>query len=188
MSLGDHVIRFMRVPVHVAGNITLPNFVVKSTDGKRNEIIYTHHGIVVGDKLVLHMTRKYGLVVTSLEFFKQNSTHVYIRPYSEKEALPVEETIRLAKWIYDHYEPSYDLVDENCEHVAMFCKTGQWISPQVNSITNELGEWSWNKVCYLLSFLLKWSTKVFKYPETTLCVMLICLLFVFLYVFIQNVR
>ena len=65
------------------------------------------------------------------------------------EAMPLPETIKLAKHFLDHPEEwsKYHLVDNNSEAFACFCKTGLMdIAAQLHPL-NWFGDWSKEKPC-----------------------------------------
>jgi hypothetical protein len=56
----------------------------------------------------------------------------YVKAYAAGVALPRESTVRLA--CARLAEQRYDLFDNNCEHLAYWCKTGHHYSPQADSL------------------------------------------------------
>ena len=109
---------------------------------------YSHHGIYVGDERVIHFestpTRKFlgratGDVpviceVSLAEFATDKIIHV--RSYEESVLSP-EVSIQYAQSRLG--EKGYCLFDNNCEHFAVWCKTGQSQSSQVESAQRVAG-------------------------------------------------
>ena len=93
---------------------------------------YWHHGIDCGEGRVIHYTGEpfhYGQGIverTDLETFARGGT-VEVVSYQHC-ALP-ETVVRRAESRLN--ESSYDLLDNNCEHFARWCKTGWHESKQV---------------------------------------------------------
>ena len=97
--------------------------------------LYWHHGIDCGDGQVIHYTgepfrRSRGLVErTDLETFARGG-NVEIIAY--KQCAMPEIVVRRAESRLN--ESSYDLLDNNCEHFARWCKTGWHESRQVRRV------------------------------------------------------
>ncbi|KAL3728041.1 hypothetical protein ACJRO7_032743 [Eucalyptus globulus] len=111
--------------------------------------LYTHRGIYVGEGSVIHFTRT-GVNKTSIDSFRQedkelHSLHLYAygRPLLEYwltrwgtctalagNASP-EEVVNRARELYEgNGFGEYDLVNNNCEHFATFCRTSVRASAQ----------------------------------------------------------
>lgn len=95
--------------------------------------LYFHHGIYIGDNTVVHFT---GEPFYKLEAKIRRSTIFVFLEGGEAELVqygkcqPIDYTIKIAE---SHIGKSgYNLVFNNCEHFATFCKTGKAKSEQVN--------------------------------------------------------
>lgn len=89
---------------------------------------YTHHGIDCGDDSVIHFGRRGGEKICRIsknDFASGNKINVkeYGKCYSDDAVVRRAES-RLG-------EKGYDLVSNNCEHFAYWCKTGKYKSEQV---------------------------------------------------------
>lgn len=104
---------------------------------------YSHHGIHVGDGQVIHfdstLRRKLlgriheqppNICEISLEAFA-GGRQVHVRRYLG-EFLPPDEVVLRARSRVGEF--GYDLFDNNCEHFAVWCKTGRPASSQVESV------------------------------------------------------
>lgn len=93
---------------------------------------YTHHGIDCGDGTVIHYTgepgckRNAAVKLTDIQEFTAGG-HVMIRYYDRQDN--VEKTLERA--FSRLGEDSYNLLFNNCEHFAAWCKTGQKRSEQI---------------------------------------------------------
>ncbi len=91
--------------------------------------VYQHHGIDMGDGGVIHYRKPSEVVeLTSLETFSRGNK-VYVRQYPQgfcflPEVVTKRATSRLG-------ENKYNLLFNNCEHFAAWCKTGISESKQV---------------------------------------------------------
>lgn len=97
--------------------------------------IYTHHGIYIGDEKVIHYS---GLAngleggkieEISLSEFKKDGQYLTKYIYEEKFYYPRYKIVERAKSKLD--EDSYHLFNNNCEHFAHWCVTGEKYSTQV---------------------------------------------------------
>ncbi|KAL3728030.1 hypothetical protein ACJRO7_032732 [Eucalyptus globulus] len=111
--------------------------------------LYTHHGIYVGEGYVIHFTRT-GVDNTSLDSFRREGkklhplhSYAYGRPLLEYwltrwgtrttllDTKSPEEVVNKAWELYggDSFG-KYDLINNNCEHFATFCRIGVRASAQ----------------------------------------------------------
>lgn len=103
---------------------------------------YSHHGIFAGDDLVIHFDSTAARKVigtlnglpphvteVSMEEFSGGKI-VYVRDYSQA-VLAAEEIVKRARSRIG--ERGYDLFDNNCEHFAVWCKTGENHSSQIDA-------------------------------------------------------
>lgn len=100
---------------------------------------YTHHAIDLGDGSVIEYGGKGAerLVVRRMplaEFCRRGS--VFIRQYPSGTTLPPDYVILLA--LSRLGEERYDILRNNCEHLATWCKTGRHESAQAERVTEYL--------------------------------------------------
>ncbi|KAL3728026.1 hypothetical protein ACJRO7_032728 [Eucalyptus globulus] len=116
--------------------------------------LYSHHGIYIGEGNVIHLTRT-GVNKTSLDIFRREGeklhslhSYVYGRPLLEYwltwrgtrtillDTKSPKEVINKAWELHegDNFG-KYDLLNNNCEHFATFCKTGIRASAQIGLIS-----------------------------------------------------
>ncbi len=99
---------------------------------------YTHHGIDLGDGTVIHYIGEPGqkanavIQQTPIDGFTKGCT---LQPYAVRD-LP-DVVIERAKSRLD--EKEYDLVFNNCEHFAVWCKSGKASSEQVKDVMTSAG-------------------------------------------------
>lgn len=97
--------------------------------------LYEHHGIDLGDGRVVHFGEPgkdaslKPIRLTGLDEFRGSGACIKVVPYAPGKALDPEESVRLALAGVD--QKGYNLVFNNCEHFATFCKTGRKNSRQV---------------------------------------------------------
>jgi cell wall-associated NlpC family hydrolase len=100
---------------------------------KRRGLLYSHHGIYVGNGKVVHYTgaekekRDPLVTITTIEGFLKGGK---LRRRDYKKRLSYPETLTLAK--RDISENGYSLPLNNCEHFATYCATGKKKSRQVH--------------------------------------------------------
>lgn len=93
---------------------------------------YTHHGIDYGDDTVIHYTGEMlqGVISrTSIDSFASGNK-VFVRQYHIYDSSDL--VIQRAESRLN--EDKYDLIFNNCEHFATWCKTGKHESEQVNRV------------------------------------------------------
>jgi len=105
---------------------------------KRHGGLYKHHGIDLGDGHVIHfsgepLNSKTPIVekVAMEEFLKDGELEV-VRYSSNKKPFSAEETIQRAEKRLG--EGRYNLLCNNCEHFASWCKNGKARSTQVTKL------------------------------------------------------
>ncbi|AOW99594.1 NC domain-containing protein [Moorena producens PAL-8-15-08-1] len=92
------------------------------------EGVYQHHGIDCGDGSVIHYRKNTETIErTSMATFALGETKIYVKQYSV--CLIPEVVIRRAESRLG--ERQYNLIFNNCEHLANWCKTGKSESQQV---------------------------------------------------------
>ena len=94
----------------------------------RQHGLFNHHGIDLGDGTVAHYLEGREILRSPLEEFSQGQP---LRVISHAEASPVGVTLRRAMGRLG--EQDYNLLFNNCEHFATWCKTGRHRSGQVDS-------------------------------------------------------
>lgn len=100
---------------------------------------FTHHGIDLGDGTIIEYGGK-GSSQMSVrrvwmgDFAKRGT--VYVKEYLPGTTLSPNRVIGLA-WTRLR-EQRYDLFNNNCEHLAYWCKTGRHVSPQVDVVKGVL--------------------------------------------------
>jgi len=103
----------------------------------RQHGLFNHHGIDLGDGTVAHYLEGREILRSPLEEFSQGQP---LRVISHPEASPVGVTLRRAMGRLG--EQDYNLLFNNCEHFATWCKTGRHRSSQVNSVLERARNWS----------------------------------------------
>ena len=89
----------------------------------------THHGIDCGDGTVIHYQEGEAILRSSKAFFAAGKA-IQVKHYDRCD--PPNLAIKRAESRLG--ERDYNLVFNNCEHFATWCKTGQHQSEQVNQI------------------------------------------------------
>jgi hypothetical protein len=111
--------------------------------------VYFHHGIYIGEgnvvhwqgdlRTLLHGEEEPEIGLDDLDAFKEDG-EVAVVEYSEEICVlePVEVIHRALSRLG---ETGYNIVGNNCEHFAIWAKTGRHESTQVNEAVEWLGEW-----------------------------------------------
>ena len=100
---------------------------------KVRRTVYAHHGIDIGDGTVVHFTGEPGnksdakIRQTSMEDFLHGGELEIVK---YKKCNPPNKVIKTA--LSRKKQEGYNLLNDNCEHFARYCKTGQHESEQVN--------------------------------------------------------
>ncbi len=93
------------------------------------EGVYQHHGIDVGDGSVIHYRKPSEIIEqTSYDTFSRGNS-VYVREYPQGFCFIPEVVVKRA--FSRLGENKYNLLFNNCEHFATWCKTGVSESQQV---------------------------------------------------------
>ena len=107
---------------------------------------YYHHGINMDGSTVMHFTgeptRKSlssKIKRTSFIDFLEGG-RLEVVAYQTSQIIPVEHTVAIA-WSQENRD-GYHLFNNNCEHFATFCKTGQGYSYQLDKAGQEARDWS----------------------------------------------
>ena len=93
-------------------------------------IVYEHHGIYVGDNRVLHFCGE--IIMTDLNYFSngkvvRKAPDIYVGPnlsYIKFRHTPQEVCNRAYSKLGTGGAGEYNLVTNNCEHFAAWCKCG----------------------------------------------------------------
>ena len=94
----------------------------------RQHGLFNHHGIDLGDGTVAHYLEGREILRSPLAEFSRDQP-VRVVPYLESDCSPAGVTLRRAMGRLG--EQSYNLLFNNCEHFAHWCKTGRHRSAQV---------------------------------------------------------
>ena len=103
----------------------------------RQHGLFNHHGIDLGDGTVAHYLEGREILRSPLEEFSQGQP---LQVISHIDASPVGVTLRRAMGRLG--EQDYNLLFNNCEHFATWCKTGRHRSEQVDSFLDRARNWS----------------------------------------------
>ncbi|MCB4428017.1 lecithin retinol acyltransferase family protein [Synechococcus sp. MU1643] len=103
----------------------------------RQHGLFNHHGIDLGDGSVAHYLEGREILRSPLEEFSQGQP---LQVINYAEASPVGVTLRRAMGRLG--EQDYNLLFNNCEHFATWCKTGRHRSGQVDSVLERARNWS----------------------------------------------
>ena len=103
----------------------------------RQHGLFLHHGIDLGDGTVAHYLEGREILRSGLDDFSQG------QPLSVVEH-PVcsPQGVTLRRAMSRIGEQSYNLLFNNCEHFATWCKTGRHRSDQVQSVVDKARSWS----------------------------------------------
>ncbi|MCP9783657.1 lecithin retinol acyltransferase family protein [Cyanobium sp. WKJ7-Wakatipu] len=104
----------------------------------RQHGLFLHHGIDLGDGSVAHYLEGREILRSPLADFSRGEP-VAVVPYAAGDCSPAGVTLRRAMGRLG--EQNYNLLFNNCEHFAHWCKTGRHSSAQVEDLlhTGSLG-------------------------------------------------
>ena len=94
----------------------------------RRHGLFTHHGIDLGDGTVAHYLEGREILRSPVDAFSRGQP-LSVVPYPEGSCSPIGVTLRRAMGRIG--EQRYNLLFNNCEHFAHWCKTGRHRSSQV---------------------------------------------------------
>ncbi len=109
--------------------------------------LYFHYGVYVGDNRVVHFcstTRNEldaasaDIVETSLSEFSKGD--LVLEDTQEKPVFNREEIVRRARKSIGTKLGTYNLLSNNCEHFANWCRCGRSVSTQVRDVDNIFNE------------------------------------------------
>lgn len=93
-----------------------------------SRLIYDHYGIYSGKGNVIHFTD--GIIQeTNLRFFTKNQI-IDAMGFSDDAIRGISLAQSLGRAKSKVGQTGYDLIDNNCEHFAIWCRTGKAISTQ----------------------------------------------------------
>ena len=103
----------------------------------RQHGLFHHHGIDLGDGTVAHYLEGREILRSSTDDFSQGQPLTVI---AHTDASPTRVTLQRAMSRIG--EQNYNLLFNNCEHFATWCKTGRHRSGQVDSLLERARHWS----------------------------------------------
>ena len=103
----------------------------------RQHGLFNHHGIDLGDGTVAHYLEGREILRSSTEDFSQGQPLSVIE---HADASPSRVTLQRAMSRIG--EQNYNLLFNNCEHFATWCKTGRHRSGQIDSVLERARHWS----------------------------------------------
>ena len=103
----------------------------------RQHGLFLHHGIDLGDGTVAHYLEGREILRSSLLDFSQGQPLTVV-PYAD--CSPTGVSLRRAMSRIG--EQNYNLLFNNCEHFATWCKTGRHRSEQVNAVLEKARRWT----------------------------------------------
>jgi hypothetical protein len=114
----------------------------------RRHGLFNHHGIDLGDGTVAHYLEGREILRSPVSEFSQGEV---VSVMEHTNASPTGITLRRAMSRLG--EQNYNLLFNNCEHFATWCKTGRHRSEQVDSVIDRARQWSRQMPSALLSGL-----------------------------------
>ena len=114
----------------------------------RRHGLFNHHGIDLGDGTVAHYLEGREILRSPISEFSQGEV---VSVMDHTDASPAGVTVRRAMSRLG--EQNYNLLFNNCEHFATWCKTGHHRSVQVDSVVERARTWSQKMPSALLSGL-----------------------------------
>lgn len=100
---------------------------------------FTHHGIYIGNKEVIHYWNNKVRKSTKNKF--GCGKNIYIKKHKKCYSSP-----RVVKRAQRRLgETKYNLIFNNCEHFARWCKTGNHVSKQIDNAHIEVANYLYNK-------------------------------------------
>ena len=114
----------------------------------RRHGLFNHHGIDLGDGTVAHYLEGREILRSPVSEFSQGEV---VSVMDHADASPAGVTLRRAMSRLG--EQNYNLLFNNCEHFATWCKTGRHRSEQVDSVIDRARQWGRQMPSALLSGL-----------------------------------
>ena len=103
----------------------------------RHHGLFDHHGIDLGDGTVAHYLEGREILRSQMEEFTQGNESSIINHVQESST-----GVTLRRAMSRIGEQDYNLLFNNCEHFATWCKTGRHRSSQVDSALERARQWS----------------------------------------------
>ena len=103
----------------------------------RQHGLFNHHGIDLGDGSIAHYLEGREILRSSLEEFSQGNEPCIINHEQESST-----GVTLRRAMSRIGEQDYNLLFNNCEHFATWCKTGRHRSSQIDSAFERARQWS----------------------------------------------
>ena len=103
----------------------------------RRHGLFNHHGIDLGDGTVAHYLEGREILRSPISEFSKGEL---VSVLNHANASPAGVTLRRAMGRLG--EQNYNLLFNNCEHFATWCKTGRHRSEQVDSVIDRARQWS----------------------------------------------
>ena len=103
----------------------------------RRHGLFNHHGIDLGDGTVAHYLEGREILRSPISEFSQGEV---VSVLNHANASPAGVTLRRAMGRLG--EQNYNLLFNNCEHFATWCKIGRHRSGQVDSVIDRARQWS----------------------------------------------
>ena len=103
----------------------------------RQHGLFNHHGIDLGDGTVAHYLEGREILRSSTDDFSQGQS---VSVIEHANASPARVTLQRAMGRIG--EQNYNLLFNNCEHFATWCKTGRHRSGQIDSVLERARHWS----------------------------------------------
>ena len=102
---------------------------------KKVKVTYQHHGIDCGDGYVIHLSEGRKKVVRDpMSRFLSKSKDGVLYIYDHKPGKCDVPSVVIQRAMSKLGEEGYNLVKNNCEHFAFWCKTGQKKSKQLKAV------------------------------------------------------
>lgn len=105
---------------------------------KTQGVYFEHYGVFIGDNKVIHYSSPNGTYENAI--FTTDSMSkafpkgkYFVLDFTGMEVYSAEKTIERAKKIEG--EKKYDIINNNCEHAAVWCKTGLRLSYQIYALS-----------------------------------------------------
>ena len=103
----------------------------------RHHGLFDHHGIDLGDGTVAHYLEGREILRSPMEEFTQGNESSIINHAQESST-----GVTLRRAMSRIGEQDYNLLFNNCEHFATWCKTGRHRSSQIDSALERARQWS----------------------------------------------